>query len=366
MIQIIINDIANKVRSAALTGLSLATGGAISDTDTVLQAFGKLQKQVTDANTLISQLDAAVVLKGTWDASAGTFPGAGVAQAGWSYIVATGGTVNGVVFTANDRIVAIVDNASTATYAANWHKLDYTDQVLSVNGNTGAVTGLEEAANKSTSVTTDQASDTKYPSVKSVYDWAVSTLFSPDQNYYHRIAGSGVNERWYTQSPNSHSNVTSTRGGNFIIYMPFVVVKTITIDRLGVEITSAGTAGSVLRLGVYSSTTDNMPNALLLDAGTVNANSATFQALSVSLQLQPGLYFFAYNHNSAVSPTFRVLNAGASPNVLGFSSAGGADMALMFGKAETYGVGYTLPNPATVPDSYFTAAPIAVYHRISA
>lgn len=43
-----INDIANKVRSAALTGLSLVTGTAITAADTVLSAFGKLQKQVTN------------------------------------------------------------------------------------------------------------------------------------------------------------------------------------------------------------------------------------------------------------------------------------------------------------------------------
>lgn len=83
--------------------------------------------------------DPLMVLKGTWDASSGSFPGAGAAQAGWSYIVSVGGTVDSVVFTANDRIVAIVDNASASTYAANWHKLDYTDQVLSVAGRTGAV-----------------------------------------------------------------------------------------------------------------------------------------------------------------------------------------------------------------------------------
>jgi hypothetical protein len=34
----------------------------------------------------------------------------------------------------------------------------------------------EDTANKSTSVTTDQASNTKYPSVKSVYDWVVGLL----------------------------------------------------------------------------------------------------------------------------------------------------------------------------------------------
>lgn len=88
----------------------------------------------------VNDLDAAVVLRGAWDASAGTFPGAGAAQAGSSYIVSVAGTVDGVAFSVNDRVVAIADNASTGTYAANWLKLDYTDQVLSVAGKTGAVT----------------------------------------------------------------------------------------------------------------------------------------------------------------------------------------------------------------------------------
>lgn len=90
--------------------------------------------------TAVAALDQATVLKGSWDASAGTFPGAGAAQAGWTYIVSTGGTVDSVAFAQNDRILAIVDNASTSTYAANWFKLDYTDQVLSVASKTGAVT----------------------------------------------------------------------------------------------------------------------------------------------------------------------------------------------------------------------------------
>lgn len=99
--------------------------------------------QAVDLDALesrVNDLDAAVVLKGTWDASAGTFPGAGAAQAGWSYIVSVAGTVDGVAFGVGDRIIAIADNASTATFAANWFKADYTDQVLSVAGRTGAVT----------------------------------------------------------------------------------------------------------------------------------------------------------------------------------------------------------------------------------
>ncbi|ESX17881.1 hypothetical protein X766_15915 [Mesorhizobium sp. LSJC255A00] len=93
-----------------------------------------------DIKTKVLGLDQAVILKGAWDASAGTFPGAGVAQAGYAYIVSTGGTVNGQTFLNGDRIIAILDNASTTTFAANWFKEDYTDAVLSVAGRTGAVT----------------------------------------------------------------------------------------------------------------------------------------------------------------------------------------------------------------------------------
>ena len=87
----------------------------------------------------VNGLDAAVVIIGNWDASAGTFPGAGLAQSGWSYFVTVAGTVDGVSFAINDRLIAILDNASTTTYSSNWFKADYTDQVLSVNGAVGVV-----------------------------------------------------------------------------------------------------------------------------------------------------------------------------------------------------------------------------------
>lgn len=44
---------AARVLATALSGLSLATGGAITSADTVLVAFGKLQKQITDLITTV-------------------------------------------------------------------------------------------------------------------------------------------------------------------------------------------------------------------------------------------------------------------------------------------------------------------------
>lgn len=93
----------------------------------------------------VQSLDASLTLVGTWDASVGTFPGAGTVAAGDTWIVDVAGTVNGVVFSVNDRVIAlqadIADgNSSTTSYANNWYKTEYTMEVLSVGGQTGAVT----------------------------------------------------------------------------------------------------------------------------------------------------------------------------------------------------------------------------------
>lgn len=121
--------------------LAATTASFTTADETKLDNISVTQAVDLDAiKTRVSALDAAIVLKGTWDASLGSFPGSGSAQSGESWIVSTGGTVNGVAFAANDRLIAIADNASTTIYAANWHKADYSDEVQSVAGKTGAVT----------------------------------------------------------------------------------------------------------------------------------------------------------------------------------------------------------------------------------
>lgn len=93
---------------------------------------------VQDAiDEMLSKYNSAVVLKWNHDASTGSFPSGALTW--FSYIINVAWTIDWVEFNVNDRLIAITDNASTTTYANNWIKADYTDQVLSVNGITGAV-----------------------------------------------------------------------------------------------------------------------------------------------------------------------------------------------------------------------------------
>lgn len=107
-------------------------------------------------------------LKGEWDASSGTFPGGGTAKSGDSYIVSVSGTVDGVAFTAKDRIIAITDNASTTTFAANWFKADYTDVYqtdaeieTAYNNQVGQVSAGEKTAGTETAVRRFSPKDVK-------------------------------------------------------------------------------------------------------------------------------------------------------------------------------------------------------------
>lgn len=162
-----------------LTGHVTADAGVEIDGRDVSEDGTKLDlitvTQAVDLDTIesrVNQLDAAVVLVDEWNASGGTFPGGGTAQAGDSYIVSVAGTVDGIAFSVNDRIVAITDNASTGTYAANWLKLDYTDQVLSVGGFTGAVSDSEIASAYQTAVPLISQADAEAGTAQVIESWS--------------------------------------------------------------------------------------------------------------------------------------------------------------------------------------------------
>lgn len=121
-----------------LTGLSV-TSGSIAATDSILQAFGKVQGQ-------INALSGGLIFQGTWNANTNTPTiTSGVGTNGHFYIVNVAGntTIDGNTgWQVGDWI--LFDGTV-------WQKVDNTDAVTSVNGLTGAVvlttTNISEGTN---------------------------------------------------------------------------------------------------------------------------------------------------------------------------------------------------------------------------
>ena len=114
------------VTGKILSGVNI-TGGTIADTDSILTAFGKLQNQI---NGLIG----SSIYEGTWNATTNTPTlASGVGTQGSYYIVSVSGTttIDGISdWNVGDWI--IFDGTA-------WQQVDNTDAVVSVNGQTGAV-----------------------------------------------------------------------------------------------------------------------------------------------------------------------------------------------------------------------------------
>ena len=180
---------------------------------------------------------------------------------------------------------------------------------------------LEKVSNKSTSVVTDQASNIKYPSVKSVFDWVTSTFatisslasyvtLTGTQTLTNKTLDSpiitvgainvsptelsyldGVTSSIQTQLNNKGSStpVYSTKWltapfatlpntiGNFagaIFYIPISVSKTMTLTDLRMEVT-AGVAASNIRLAIYND--NNGAPSTLLDQSTAISSAVIGQ-----------------------------------------------------------------------------------------
>ena len=116
----------DRVRATLLTGLTI-TGNAIVATDSVLQAFGKLQNQ-------INGLVGGVTYQGAWNASTNSPTiTSSTGTKGYYYVVTVAGATS--IDGQSDWKVGdwIIFDGST------WSKVDNTESVVSVNTKTGAV-----------------------------------------------------------------------------------------------------------------------------------------------------------------------------------------------------------------------------------
>lgn len=94
---------------------------------------------------------------------------------------------------------------------------------------------------------------------------------------------------WGTFAP---AFAATTLTVNVLYARPFIVPVRRSFDRLGCNVSTAATAGGLLRMGLYAPG-QGVPGALLVDAGTVDSTTTGAKELTISQTLNPGLYYVA-------------------------------------------------------------------------
>lgn len=124
-------------------------------------------------------------------------------------------------------------------------------------------------------------------------------------------------------SPNIGNDLAvTTMGAGNETCLPFDIGNAVTIDRIGIEVTTF-LAATFFRLGVRSDDT-GYPGSLLLDAGQVDASSNGFKEIVISLALVPGKYWVSGTVQGAGNINVRGLSANRNAEVgqLGATFAG--------------------------------------------
>jgi len=126
----------------------------------------------------------------------------------------------------------------------------------------------------------------------------------------------------YYFCPNTNSVSTSAALGNGTLRaVPFYVPNTVTLTKIGSEITIVGEAGSKLRLGIYADDGAGRPSTLVVDAGQIAGDSATVQEITLGtpVMMGPGWYWAAAAVQSAptTQPTVRLASIMTAPTDCG-------------------------------------------------
>lgn len=100
---------------------------------------------------------------------------------------------------------------------------------------------------------------------------------------------------------------SSNYGGvlNRLDLIPIWIPQSVTINGIGVMVSTAGAAGSVARLGLYNSKSDGMPGTVRFDAGTTLTASTGVKTISTTQTIPAGLYYLAAVPQTAAAATFR-------------------------------------------------------------
>lgn len=126
----------------------------------------------------------------------------------------------------------------------------------------------------------------------------------------------------YYSAGKSQTGGTLAMTENRAYFLPFYVARFVTLDQIGLEVTT-GVAATTVRLGIYKGNNRGAPGTVLLSASTVDSSTAAFKTVAITQPVEPGLYYLVAKAEGG-TPTVRRLVDAELPFGL-WALAGNAD-----------------------------------------
>lgn len=148
-----------------------------------------------------------------------------------------------------------------------------------------------------------------FPDVKNEEIDILSTeakLLFKDDTTFQQEYGVGNHTRKYIPTrfygPDNRLNATITHTVGILYAVPFWVGDTFSADRLACEITT-GAATATVRMGIYNSTDQDMPNLLQLETAAIDASAVGVKEVTIDYTFSPGLYWLSFVNQVAAIGT---------------------------------------------------------------
>ena len=140
---------------------------------------------------------------------------------------------------------------------------------------------------------------------KAADDGRVTDLANTVDDRLEEARGFGATRKWwsgwYYGPPASALSVGSSNPSQPAqSWVPLWVPHTVTVDRIGMEITT-GLAGPTVTLGIYDSTVDDEPGDLILTAGTIDPSTQGFKQITITQTLSRGLHWLSFHTTDKVN-----------------------------------------------------------------
>ena len=180
-------------------------------------------------------------------------------------------------------------------------------------------------------------------------NWMTLQRENPDFLGSFFLKGATSNRRYVAGMMDFNTSLltsTTAPAANTLWAMPLFLSKTVKMDTISFEITTAQ-ASQNSNAGIYYDNGNAYPGALIFNTGSVSTGTTGVKNTTITAGLQtfqPGLYWLAYE-SSATTSQIRILPSAST--CIGFagyaSTMGTVGQGFAYSVADTYGA--TLPDP---------------------